>query len=214
MSYLSIANFWKYQNADVWGKSKGHPPWFKHYVHRDRELDKLDPLARLLFYELLGAATRHKNVLESDPKWLFTETLMEPEEIAKHLPALLKGAWVKATERPVRSRKPSRKYRDKPRDLIEEEVEEEELPLTPAQQGDLESLRDKAWNPRALGTNPRAVAERDRRQASLAAFVSRSWEDYPNTEVLIDELCDRGCARDEAETLVEAERGKRLEVAA
>ena len=96
MSYLSIANFWKYQNADVWKKSPGHPPWFKHYVHRDRELDKLEPMARLLFYELLGAATRHKNVLDSDPKWLLTETLLDTKDIANHLPALLNGGWIKA----------------------------------------------------------------------------------------------------------------------
>ena len=96
----------------------------------------------------------------------------------------------------------------------EEDKEVDKEPLTPSEKGNGKSLRDKGWNPRAQRTNPRAVAKRDKRHASFAAFVSRSWEDYPNTEVLIDELCDRGCARDEAETLVEAERGKRLEVAA
>lgn len=123
--YLSVRNFWKYQNADVWKKAKGHPPWFKFFVSRDRELDQLDPSARLLFYELLASATRHSNVLEADLKWLWAETRLEPELIAEHLPTLLKGAWLSQTKTPRRSRKPSRENRDNPLPLKEEEVEEE-----------------------------------------------------------------------------------------
>lgn len=123
MSYLSVQNFWKYQNADVWKKSKGHPPWFKHWVNRDRELDALPLLTRLVFYELLAAATRHSNVLEADLKWLWAETRVDSESIRESLPALLKGGWLSETKTPRRSRKPSREVRDDRLDLREEEVE-------------------------------------------------------------------------------------------
>ncbi len=133
MSYLSVRRFWDYQNADVWKKSKGHPPWFKFYVHRDREVDELPPLARLLWYELLAAACRHGNVLkanlnesERDLKWICSEVRMEPEEVAEYLPMLLKGGWLSQTRTPRRSRKPSRKVLESSLDLIEEEEEREE----------------------------------------------------------------------------------------
>jgi hypothetical protein len=204
MTYLSITKFWNYQNADVWSKSKGHPPWFKHYVHRDRELDLLDPMARLLYYELLGAATRNKNVLLSDPKWLFAETRVDEQEIAKHLPELLKGGWLKASERPIHSRKPSRKYRAKARDLIEEE---EDIPLTPSQKG-IESLQKESWNPRAAGTNPRAVARDERFRAGLEDLVRRTIDEYPEPS-LLEELQSHGLTHDEALELVERVRGER-----
>lgn len=131
MTYLSVHRFWDYQNKDVWKKSKGHPPWFKFYVHRDRALDDLPPLARLLFYELLGAASRNSNVLKADLNWLYAETRIEPEVIAEMLPLLLKGRWLSQTDTPRRSRMPSRKNRDDSRALIEEEVEEEVIPPIP-----------------------------------------------------------------------------------
>lgn len=122
MSYLSVQNFWKFQNADVWKKSVGHPPWFKHFVHRDMELDDLPTDARLLFYELLAAATRYSNVLKADLSWLASETRMDAEVIAEMLPLLMKGAWLSETKSPRRSRKPSRASgSDNPLDLKEEE---------------------------------------------------------------------------------------------
>lgn len=116
MTYLSISNFWKYQNADVWKKSKTHPPWCKLWVHRDRELDALPPLARLLWFELLAAATRYSNVLEADLNWIYAETRVEPEQIAEMLPMLIKGGWLSETLTPRRSRQPSRTNLDDPRD--------------------------------------------------------------------------------------------------
>lgn len=141
MGYLSVTRFWDYQNADVWKKAKGHPPWFKHYVHHDRELDELPNDARLLYYELLAAATRNGNVLKAtlkrsgsevneDLKWLCAETRMEAEAIAEHLPTLLKGGWLSETRTPRRSRKPSRKTLESSLEPKEEEVEEDkERPL-------------------------------------------------------------------------------------
>lgn len=96
--YLSVANFWKYQDKGAWKKSKTHPPWFKHFVHRDRELDRLPLPARLLFFELLGAATRYSNVLEADLNWISAETRIGPEQIAESLPLLLKGGWLSQTK--------------------------------------------------------------------------------------------------------------------
>ncbi len=116
MTYLSVTNFWKYQNADAWKKAKTHPPWFKHFVHRDRELDQLPLVARLLFYELLGAATRNSNVLEADLNWIWAETRVEPEVIAEALPLLVKGGWLSETKTARRSRKSSRENLPNPRD--------------------------------------------------------------------------------------------------
>jgi hypothetical protein len=117
VSYISVTNFWEYQNSDVWKKCKGHPPWFKHYVHRDRELDKLSLGARLLFWELLAAATRYQNVLEADLSWICSETRMAPEVVAESLPVLVKGGWLSQTKSKRRSREPSRKNLDGSRDL-------------------------------------------------------------------------------------------------
>lgn len=116
MSYLSVRKFWEYQNADAWKKAKatkrGHPQWFKHSAHRDGEIDVLPPMARLLWYELLGCATRHHNVLQNEVKWLSRETHLDAKDVAKHLPLLLKGGWLSESERPRRSRRPSRKNLD------------------------------------------------------------------------------------------------------
>lgn len=127
MTYLSVSNFWKYQNADVWKKSKTHPPWFKHYVHRDPELDKLPVCARLLFWELLAAATRYSNVLEADLNWLYAETRVEPERIAEMLPLLLEGGWLSETKSRRRSRKSSREYREGSVEQQRTETEEDSV---------------------------------------------------------------------------------------
>jgi hypothetical protein len=131
MAYLSVRKFWDYQNADVWKKCKGHPPWFKLFVHRDGEIDMLPPLARLLWYELLSAATRHANVLQADLKWLSSETHLDRKVIAEMLPLLVKGGWLSETDTPRRSRTPSRKIRDKvatrSRSRLEEESSSEGL---------------------------------------------------------------------------------------
>ena len=146
MAYLSVVNFWKYQNADVWKKSRTHPPWFKMYVHRDREIDALGVHARLLWVELLAAATRYGNVLgmpsepvdkagenqslsdaeleakqlrsdcEATVRWISAETRIDPEVIAETLPKLIKGGWLSETSTPRRSRKSSRKTLDNPRE--------------------------------------------------------------------------------------------------
>lgn len=110
--YLRVKNFWKYQNADVWKKCDGHPPWFKHFVHRDRELDQLPVVARLLFSELLGSATRNSNVLQDDLNWICSEVRMTPKEVAQALPMLVKGGWLSQSSSARRSRAPSRKTRE------------------------------------------------------------------------------------------------------
>ena len=122
MGYLSVVNFWKYQNADVWKKAKVHPPWFKHYVQRDLDLDHMSIGARLLFWELVGAATRYSNVLEDDLNWIWAETRVDPEVIAEELPKLLKGGWLSQTQ----SRRRSRKILENPLEDSLEPVEVEE----------------------------------------------------------------------------------------
>jgi hypothetical protein len=106
VSYLSVTNFWKYQDKNAWKKAKTHPPWFKQYVHRDIELDALPLEARLLFYEILAVATRYSNVLEADLNWLWAETRIEPELIGAMLPLLLKGGWLSQTKSKRRGASP------------------------------------------------------------------------------------------------------------
>lgn len=98
MTYLSVTNFWKYQDRNAWKKTKTHPPWFKFYVHRDQDIDHLPVAARLLFIELLAVATRYRNVLEADPNWIRMETRIELELITENLPLLLKGGWLRETK--------------------------------------------------------------------------------------------------------------------
>lgn len=130
--YLSVQNFWKYQDKNAWKKAKTHPPWFKHYVNRDRDLDALPPLARLLFHELLGAATRHSNVLEADPNWLWAETRVPVEAIVEMLPLLLKGGWLSQTKTKRRGtatgtqKQPGSDVQDVD---VEEEVKDKDLDL-------------------------------------------------------------------------------------
>jgi hypothetical protein len=109
MAYLSITNFWNYQNADAWKKAKSGPPkWCKLYSHHDREMLQQPEHIRLLWFELLRAATRHSNVLEADLKWICSEVRMEPKRVAEGLKVLRKGGWLTETQTPRRSRKVSR----------------------------------------------------------------------------------------------------------
>jgi hypothetical protein len=146
MSYLSVVNFWKYQDKNAWKKARTHPPWFKHYVHHDRDLDCLPIAARLLFFELLAAATRYENVLgsgvenspplkaeddlnaiwsgsEADLNWIWMETRIEPEVIAEMLPMLVKGGWLSQTKTRRRVPKPVPDSVPDPVPLIEEDVD-------------------------------------------------------------------------------------------
>lgn len=137
MSYLSVVNFWKFQNADAWKKAKTHPPWFKCYVHRDRDIDALPLEARLLWIELLAVATRYSNVLEADLNWLWAETRIKPDVIAEMLPMLIKGGWLSQTETRRRSRKVSRGNLPDPgrQDLdVDVDLEEDLTPPTPPTQ--------------------------------------------------------------------------------
>jgi hypothetical protein len=92
----------------------------------------------------------------------------------------------------------------------EEETEREldKNPLTP-----LEGGTDEVATQRARGTNPRAKTKAAKRQQTFVDFLKRVWDEYPDPEILIVELTDRGCRRDEAEDLVAQERARR-EVAA
>lgn len=124
--YLRVKNFWAYQNADVWKKSRVHPPWCKFFVHRDLELDQLPWEARLLWYELLGVATRYANAFLSETQWIANETRMPPSIVRKHLPRLVEGGWLSYSSTGRRSRK----ILDKALDQKKKE-KKKETPLTP-----------------------------------------------------------------------------------
>jgi hypothetical protein len=160
MGYLSVVNFWKYQNADVWKKSKIHPPWFKHYVQRDMDLDHMSVGARLLFWELVGAATRYSNVLEDDLNWLWAETRIDPETIAEELPKLVKGGWLSQTQSRRRSRKILENPREDPLEPVEVEVEVE-VEETPKGVSSSTPLRSEETDAAAPALNGRAALPDD-----------------------------------------------------
>ncbi len=110
MSYVRIRNWDRYQNADVFKKSKGRPPWCKLFTRRDLEFDAASIEARLLFYELLRVATEYANVMSNDLNWISRETRLPLKVVAKGLPELLKGAWLTETTSPRRSRKIREKF--------------------------------------------------------------------------------------------------------
>lgn len=105
MSFLRIRNWEHYQNADVFKKSGGTPPWCKLYTRRDIDLDQACLEARLLFVELLKCASEYGNVMRGDPEWIARETRMPIAAVVKGLPVLLKGAWLSESKTPRRSRK-------------------------------------------------------------------------------------------------------------
>jgi hypothetical protein len=103
--FLRIRNWDNYQNADIFKKSHGKPPWIKLFVHKDYELEKLPIAARLLFFELLKVSGRYSNVFPNDSQWLVGEVRMTESEISEGLAVLLQGAWLSRSKSPRRSRK-------------------------------------------------------------------------------------------------------------
>lgn len=125
MSYLRIRNWERYQNADVFKKSGGKPPWVKLFVRRDLELDEACIEARILFYELLKVAGEYANVMSNDLNWISRETRLPLDVVVKGLPVLRKGAWLSETKSARRSRKIREKFStreevDEDKDLVAE----------------------------------------------------------------------------------------------
>jgi hypothetical protein len=103
--YLRIRNWEKFQNADIFKKSSGRPPWVKFFVHNDAELQALSVPTRLLFYELLKVAGRHLNAFSNDSQWLVGEVRMEESVISQGLEELRSGGWLSHSKTKRRSRK-------------------------------------------------------------------------------------------------------------
>jgi hypothetical protein len=119
MTYLRIKNWEHYQNADVFKKSGGRPPWVKLFIRRDLELDGCCIEARILFYELLKVSGDYANVISNDLKWISTETRLPLNVVAKGLPVLLQGAWLSETKSPRRSRKIRESFATRSRTEVE-----------------------------------------------------------------------------------------------
>ncbi len=184
MSYLSITNFWRYQNADVWKKSPVHPPWFKHYVCRDPELDKLPPEARLLFWELLAVATKYANVFERDLNALSAETRLPPETIASNLLKLIQGGWIKETRSRRRSRVTLERFANNSRPTRQEEA----LPYRASASSNRSAERDAAGSLAQNGGEPAHRHPPQPKPDRLLAYAKRMLaSDMPASE-LIDDL--------------------------
>lgn len=88
--------------------------------------------------------------------------------------------------------------------------ESKETPLPPSDEGD----GVLHMTPREAGTSPRSKRKVERREQSLRDFVARSWDEYPDLEVLVDELVDRGLEATDAWVLIGEEQERRSEEAA
>jgi hypothetical protein len=110
MSYLRVDNFERYQNADIFKKSGGRPPWVKFYrdLLLDDDLLELSYPAQLLFDRLLLVAAGCRNAMSSDPEWLARRTGIDAATISAEIPKLVQGGWLKQT----RSRRRSRNIRE------------------------------------------------------------------------------------------------------
>ncbi len=100
MSFLRIRNWEHYQNADIFKKAKGKPPWVKLYTAMldDHELLALDPVTQLLFDRLLLLAAKTANAIPSDPEWIANRVGIKRESVTKGCAVLLKGAWLSETK--------------------------------------------------------------------------------------------------------------------
>ncbi len=100
MSFLRVRNWEHYQNADIFKKAKGKPPWVKLYTAMldDRELLALDLPTQLLFDRLLLLAAKHANAIPNDSEWIANQISMERGHVVKGCAKLLKGAWLRETK--------------------------------------------------------------------------------------------------------------------
>lgn len=103
--FLRIRNWEKFQNADIFKKSHGRPPWVKFFVHNDVELQALSVPTRLLFFELLKVAGRYANAFPNDSQWLVGEVRMDESSISQGLEELRSGGWLSHSKTTRRSRK-------------------------------------------------------------------------------------------------------------
>jgi len=93
MKYLAVTNWARYQHY-----KDRRPPWIKYYLDMlDDEITELPYEAQLLFDRLLLVAGKRSNVLRDDIEWLAGMTRIDAETVARHLPSLLKGAWLTRT---------------------------------------------------------------------------------------------------------------------
>lgn len=133
MSFLRVRNWEHYQNADVFKKAKGKPPWVKLYTAMldDRDLLALDPVTQLLFDRLLLLAAKNANAISNDSQWIANTVGIDHGLVVKGIGELLKGAWLSETK----TKRSSRKIREAvAKDSLQEvEVEVDKTPLPPFQ---------------------------------------------------------------------------------
>ncbi len=130
MSYLRIRNWEHYQNADIFKKAKGKPPWVKLYTAMldDYELLRLDLVTQLLFDRLLLLAAKNANAISNDSQEIANRVGIPADQVAKGIAELLKGAWLSETKSNRGSRKPRESFSPKKLD-VEVERESPKSPL-------------------------------------------------------------------------------------
>jgi hypothetical protein len=106
-TYLRVRNWEKLQNADIFKKSHGCPPWIKFKVDflDDYEIGLLSYATQLVYLKLLLVAAKTSNAIPNDIEWLAKQTGMDAGTILEGVTVLLEGAWLSQTKSPRRSRK-------------------------------------------------------------------------------------------------------------
>lgn len=107
MTYLSVVNWDRYQDYQV-----DDPHYIKLHISilDDKKVQALDPLPRLLWYQVLALAGRYQNSLPFNVSAIAKETKLERHSVAKSLQILISKGLVRETQTPRRpGRKPPRK---------------------------------------------------------------------------------------------------------
>lgn len=100
--YLQVSGFESFQHAHIFKKSDGTPPWIKLYVKLldNEDFESLSYGAQLAYFKLLLLASRKKNVIPSDEKWLSRRIGFTELETTQAVEELAKTGFLSRTRRP------------------------------------------------------------------------------------------------------------------
>ena len=143
-TYLRVRNWEHFQNADIFKKSHGCPPWIKFYTAMldDYELSRLDYGVQLAYLKLLLVAAKTSNAIPNDLEWLAKQTGIDQGTMLEAVAVLLEGAWLSQTKSPRRSRKIRERGESKLSPRLEKTREEEDEEEGLSREADIRDLID------------------------------------------------------------------------
>jgi hypothetical protein len=200
MTWIVIRNWSRYQHRDARRRTSGIQPWIKDYVEQlhDDDHRSLTLAERGLLGDLRRLYAASDGRLTADLRAL--SRAVNGHIYRRQIERLSDVGFIE-----IVASKPARISAGNPAGKpAGPEERRGDIPPNPPSQGDRKTLR-------ATGQHPRALATERKRRESRSDFLHRIWDEYPDEEILILELTDRGCRRDEAEDLVAQERARRSE---